>query len=335
MSFVDGSLPYNLSRAAEKFDAAQRRAFMQHVLALLTGRSDELLSLDEVRRLLRARQQRDEGTRMIAVDRIVGSEGRYQDFTRTFLPREGADRSRWMWLDRAVNVLENLPPIEVYQVGEVYFVRDGHHRVSVARANDIPEIEARVIRVDTLVSLEPDVQPEELILKAGAAEFLEATGLKSVRPDADVELTEPGLYGQLREHIDVHRYYLGLEQEREIPYEDAVASWYDRVYSPVVAAIREADAMREFPKRTEADLYLWISHRREELRERYGPEVDTESAVADFADKHSERPVGKVVRGVKRAVKAAVGAATEPLAPALPAPDQEEGPSGEEAGEIE
>ena len=325
----DQSIPYNLALAAEKYGVAQRQAFFQHVLALLTGRSDDLLSFDEVRRRLRLRQQRDEGTHMIPVDRIVGSEGRYRDFTRTFLPRAGANKRRWMQLDRAINVLQDLPPIEVYQIDEVYFVRDGHHRVSVARANDIPEIEAHVVRVETPISLEPTVQPEQLMLKAGAAEFLEETGLKHVRPDADVELTEPCLYVWLREHIDVHRYYLGLEQEREIPYEEAVASWYDNVYSPTVAAIREADVMQKFPRRTEADLYLWIVHRREELREKYDSSVDTGAAAVDFAAQHSERPVARMVRRVRRAANLALGAASEPLTPTQDDHGGDEEPSAE------
>jgi hypothetical protein len=330
----DASLRYPMAQAAHKFDLAQRQALFQRVLSLLTGRSDELLSFDEVRRLLRARQQRDEGTRMIPMHCIVGSEGRYRDFTRTFLPREGADKQRWMRLDQAINVLEDLPPIEVYQIGEVYFVRDGHHRVSVAHANQLPEIEAHVIRLDSAVSLEPDVQPEALILKAGAAEFLETTGLKQVRPEADVELTEPGLYVWLSEHIDVHRYYMGLEQHREIPYAEAAASWYDHVYSPTVAAIRESEVMAEFPRRTEADLYLWIVHHREELRDRYGPQVDTEAAAADFAAQHSERPLSKMVRQVKRVAQTVIeGTVQQPAAVLPPLAGDEKTPAA--AGEKE
>jgi len=317
------SLPYNTLQAAEKFRLAQRQAFFQHVLALLTGRPDELLSFDETRRLLRARHRRAEGTRMIPLERIIGSEGRYQDFTRTFLPLQGADRKRWMRLDRAVNVLADLPPIEVYEIGDVYFVRDGHHRVSVARANEFAEIEARVTKLETLVSLEPDVQIDELLLRAGAAEFLEVTGLQRVRPQADVKLTEPGLYVWLREHIDVHRYYLGLEQQSEIPYEDAAASWYDHVYSPALAAIRESGVMREFPNRTEADLYLWIIHRREELRELCGPQVDTGEAATEFAAQHSERPLSQAVRRAKQAAKVVWSAATDSCCPSQPQPEPE------------
>jgi len=317
-------LPYTTPLPSEKFRLAQRQAFFERVLALLTGRPDELLSFDETRRLLQSRSQRDEGTRMIPLDRIIGSEGRYQDFTRTFLPRQGADRNRWMRLDRAVNVLENLPPIEVYEMGNVYFVRDGHHRVSVARANRFAEIEAHVTSLETPVSLEPDVQLEDLVLKVGGIEFLQATGLQRVRPQADVRLTEPGLYVALREHIDVHRYYMGLEQQREIPCEEAAASWYDHVYSPALVAIRESGVMREFPNRTEADLYLWIIHHREDLREHCGLQVDTGEAAADFAAQHSERPLSQVVRRAKQAAQSVWPGATESLDHCLPQSEPEE-----------
>ena len=79
-----------------------------------------------------------------------------------------------------------------------------------------------------------------------------------MRPAAQVLLTLPGQYERLLEHISVHRWFLGIERQREIAYPEAVGSWYDRVYMPIVEGIREAEMLREFPKRTEADLYLWL-----------------------------------------------------------------------------
>jgi hypothetical protein len=145
-----------------------------------------------------------------------------------------------------------LPPIEVYQIGEAYFVRDGNHRVSVARELDAPTIQAYVTEVRTKVPLSPDDQPDDLILKAEYADFLEQTQLDKLRPGANLSLTVPGRYRTLQEHIAVHRYYMGLDQEREIPYEEAVTHWYDEVYLPVVQVIQERGILRDFPERRSA-----------------------------------------------------------------------------------
>jgi len=218
--------------------------------------------------------------------------------------------------------MESIPPIEVYQIGDVYFVRDGNHRVSVARANGLSHIEAYVTVLDADVPLEPDVQPDDLIIKAEYAEFLRRTRLKELRPDVDIRLTEPGRYQQLLEHIDVHRYYLGLEQGREIPYEEAAVSWYDHVFCPVIQAIRESGVIREFPRRTETDLYLWVVHHREQLRERFGIEVSTDAAASDFARSFSERPVKRMLRGVSQTLRTAVGSGEKAPAARSPEPDR-------------
>jgi hypothetical protein len=258
---------------------------------------------------------------MIRLDQIVGSVGRYRDFDRAFLPLSGANSERWKRLDVALNRLEDVPPIEVFQIGDVYFVRDGNHRVSVARANGLSHIEAWVTEVETPVPLSPDVRPDELIIKAEYADFLRQTKLYELRPEARIELTEPGRYRQLLEHIHVHHYYLGLEQQRDIPYGEAVASWYDHVYLPTVTHIRDSDILKEFPNRTEADLTMWITYHRDRLRERYGFEVDLHTALRDFANRHSERTLPKVIKIVTRTIRAALEAAAEPAKPPLPEPE--------------
>ncbi|HEY64863.1 MAG TPA: ParB N-terminal domain-containing protein [Caldilineae bacterium] len=297
--------------AREEYDKASRRAIVEEILAAMTGRPADLLPFDEVQRILRAHQQLDRGVQMIPLDRIVGSVGRYRDFTRAFLPRSGSSRHRWTRLHAAMDRMEILPPIEVYKVGDIYFVKDGNHRVSVARAHGLKEIEAYVTELPLPegVTVTPDMDLRDLVQEAEYQEFLRQTRLDKIRPGADVRLTEPGRYPLLKEHIDVHRYYLGLEQKREIPYEEAVASWYDNVYMPIVQKIREMGIMREFPGRTEADLYLWIADHREALREHYQLDAPPrpEVAVATFAETHSDLPVQKAVKKLRRTISMALG----------------------------
>ncbi len=311
---------YPRSMAALKYERLKSHSLIEPLLKLFMQKPDRtLLSFDQVQHLLSSRQELFRGTQLIPLSHIVGSVGRYRDFDRAFLPLEGASQERWTGLDVAVNELRNVPPIEVYEIGGVYFVRDGNHRVSVAKANGATHIEALVTELQTRVPLTPDVDLDQLIIKTEYAQFLEQTHLDDSRPEALIELTEPGHYPILLEHIEIHRYYLGLELQRDVSLEEAAASWYDTVYLPVLEAIRATNVLKEFPKRTEADLYLWVSYHRERLRARYGVTFPDAVVANRLAEEFSERPLAKLSKAVVRAMTAAVRAAR--AGPEPPSPD--------------
>jgi hypothetical protein len=275
-----------IAESARHFQKARMQAFWQEAWALLRGKSIDLLRFEEVKHRLRLRDERYLGLKEIELDKIVGSVGRYKDFTRSFLPRTNAVRSRWQRLDAMAHGPEGFPPIEVYKIGDVYFVIDGNHRVSVARALGAKTIEAYVTELPTAVPLEPDTKPDDLLIKEGYADFLRETKLDKIRPGSQVILTEPARYRQLIEHISVHRYFKGLEQQREVSWEGAVASWYDNVYMPMIELIRRYDMLSQFPGRTEADLYAWLIRHQEALRLHLGGEAITaEETVEDFLKK--------------------------------------------------
>jgi nucleotide-binding universal stress UspA family protein len=282
--------------AVYDFHRARRKAALQHIMARLTRKSADLLSYEDVRRRLKAKGTMARRLEEIPLDAIVGSVGRYNDFTRSFLPRQDKDEERWARVHVAATGLVGLPPIEVYQIGEVYFVLDGNHRVSVARQLGATHIQAHVTEVCSKVPLSPDIQPDDLILKAEYADFVERTRLDKVRPKADLSVTVSGQYRALEEHIEVHRYFMGLEQKRDIPYKEAVGHWYDEVYLPVVQVIRERGILRDFPGRTEADLYLWVSEHRAALGQALGWEIGHEAAATDLAAQFSSRPQRIVAR---------------------------------------
>ena len=219
--------------------------------------------------------------------RSSAASGRYTDFTRDFLPREEINEHRWARIMREASGLKGLPPIEVYQIGEAYFVRDGNHRVSVARKMGAPMIEAYVTKVKTKVNITPETDPDDLIIKAEYLEFLETTQLDALRPEAEIVFTNPGQYPILLEHIAVHHYFMGLDQKRDIDYEEAVTHWYDTVYKQVVQIIREQGILRYFPDRTEADLYLWISRHQAELEDCLEWRVTSDVAAADLIERFS------------------------------------------------
>jgi nucleotide-binding universal stress UspA family protein len=178
-----------------------------------------------------------------------------------------------------------IPPIEVYKVGEAYFVLDGNHRVSIARQEGQKTIEAHVIEIGTDIPVTPDLQPDDLIIKAEYADFLENTEIKRIFPQADLSVTVPGQYERLLEHIEVHRYFMGLDFQREISYREAVEHWYETVYTPFVEQIRERGMLRWFPDRTETDLYLWVSEHMETLKKELDWSLSPVEAAFDLAKK--------------------------------------------------
>jgi nucleotide-binding universal stress UspA family protein len=291
----------NLASAVEDFQRARLQAKLESIVARLTGQSTELLSYEEVRQKLRAWERPSEYLEDIPLDAIVGSVGRYRDFTRSFLPKQESSRDRWARVEMAVKSMAGVPPIEVYRVGDAYFVRDGNHRVSVARQLGATQIQAYVTEVESRVPFSPDVGPDDLIVKAEYAEFLERTNIDEVRPEADLRVTAPGQYEVLEEHIEVHRHFMGLEQERHVPYLEAVAHWYDAVYLPVVQLIQQRGILRDFPERTDTDLYLWLAQHRAALEEELGWEVSPDAAAHDMVEKFSQQP-GQVLKRVGRRV---------------------------------
>jgi hypothetical protein len=219
---------------------------------------------------------------MIPLAKIVGSVGRYKDFTRDFLPRNAALGDRWIRIEQQMEKLEGLPPIEVYKIGDVYFVADGNHRVSVARANGFDEIEAYV----TELPLDPQIGPgdslDAAILKAERVRFLADTGLDQRVPHLDIYFTKPGGFPQLLAHIETHRRTQATRQPNAPPMSlpDAALDWYERTYEPIIAAIRDRRLLERFPSRTAADLYVWIWNTVVELYRIYGEQVSPDEAAA-------------------------------------------------------
>jgi nucleotide-binding universal stress UspA family protein len=279
------------SRALEDFRRARSKARLQHLWAAITGESLDLLRFDEITLKMHGLGLSSKGLHDIPIDAIVGSVNRYQDFDRNFLPLHDSDVERWANVKAVMTTPGSmgLPPIRVYKIGEVYFVLDGNHRVSIARQMGIDHVEAYVTEIKTRVPISQDDSPDEIILKAEYSDFLENTGINKILPDAEFLVTFPGQYLILEEHINVHRHFMGLEQQREIPWEEAVRHWYENVYQPVVEIIREQNFLMEFPKRTETDLYIWVLDHQSYLQEQLGWSIRPEKAASDLLRQNSRR----------------------------------------------
>jgi dienelactone hydrolase len=290
-------VPPNTQR---QWEDARRAAFVQDVLSAFTRRQTDLLPFEEVRQELHLRDVRYVGLQDVPLDQIVGSVGRYQDFTRAFFPRRGVARDRWRKIARLAAVMDtSLPPVELYKVGQVYFVRDGNHRVSVARRQNSPAIQAYVWEYETRVPLTPDMTPDELLRRAASAAFLERTGVdRYLCSDMRIELSQPDGYEELLYEIGSFQHTLSRIDERRVPFEEAVQLWCEMRYTPIIEIMREGNILQEFPGRTEADLYLWLCRNQEELDTRYGQSVMIQEAAEDLAERFGARP--SPIRRVRR-----------------------------------
>lgn len=281
----DRTFQVSYMEGISKFQGVRTKAFLSEMMSLLRGQSAELLSFDDVRARLRLREESYRGLQDIPVAKIVGSVGRHKDFTSAFLPRSNEMKERWSRVYAKMNSLEGVPPIEVYQVDDVYFVRDGNHRVSVAREINSPTIQAHVTELPTSVDLEPGMTLEDLDAAAMYVSFLEETDLRRTRPHhQSMQLSDPSGYAELMSHIYLHGQVLETMRGEPIAMADAAADWYDHIYRPAVTLIRKhrvLDLTQERQHRhSEADLYIWMVDHLRDLRRVHGDA----SASRKFSD---------------------------------------------------
>jgi hypothetical protein len=309
------------SIADHEFDRARRAAFIQDILAPLRNEPTDLLPFEEVHSKLRLGSQTYQGLQSVPLDQIVGSVGRYHDFSRAFRPRRESLRPRWQ---RAMRLKQRLPPIDLYKVGEVYFVVDGNHRVSVARQAGAHTIPAHVWEFKTRVPVESNDDLNDIFIRQEYLEFLEQSHLDINRPEQRIVFTVPGRYRQLGDEIAQHREWLDRQHVYAVSFEEAAADWYDTEYLPMVDIIRQQKILAEFPGRTEADLVAYILRYRGELQEQWldlpavpapsliesspseiSPESDEprrryEQAAQEFAERTRRDWWGRFVAWIKR-----------------------------------
>lgn len=275
------------SRVRADFSRARFKSFVNQVFSVLRGQRNTLLSYDDVKEKLRIGGPIYRGMKTVRVDQIAGSLNRYHEFDRAFLPKEDQLAGRWTKVDRAFYEDVHLPPVVLYKVGQVYFVVDGHHRVSVAREQGQEFIEAEVRECATRVNITPDIRPEDLEILGSKVDFLERTGLDTLHPEASIKLTIPDGFTRMLEHIAVHRYFMGLDFKRNISEQEAVSHWYETVYLPIVKIIRESGMLDEFPGKTEGDLYMWaLDHQHYLYKEEGQPLQPPEKAAKQFIEEN-------------------------------------------------
>lgn len=286
-------------RVDHDFDRARQRAFLHDVVATVRRQPNDLVSFHDVRKRVSPERESYRGLQIVPINHIVGSMDRFQDFDRAFLPRQRHMARRWKSVDQAFYDDVTLPPIQLYKVGDVYFVKDGNHRVSVARQRGGDFIDAEVIEGHVRVPLSASMSPQELLLQVEYAEFLRRTDLDRTRPDHDIRPTALGRYDEIWEQIRGHQAWLTSIWHRPARVAEAAADWYDHIYGPIVDVAARRGVLDRFPSRTDADVYLWVMHHRGELEDRIGGDVGPLAAAEDYAAQVADRagPVGRIVDG--------------------------------------
>jgi hypothetical protein len=251
--------------AQDDFLRARRRrvlARLSAVMRLEPGDVDHMLSFDEVVEALGRVSERDLGIETVAIDTIVGSVNRVKDFDRAFRPTSTKVRTRFEQIANAQRRGASMPPIDVYRIGMLHFVRDGHHRVAVARAQGRDEIDAHVVEVVTRVAADPSISPHLLGLKSHERVFYERVPLP-VEAAGRVAPTDPIQYGSLAEGVEAWGFRLIQHDGVLLGRAEVARRWYFEEYEPVVAILREADLIGR--RETETDAYLRLSSDRYRL----------------------------------------------------------------------
>jgi hypothetical protein len=247
--------------AQSDFLRARRRATAARLAARLRGEPDDVrmvLPYEEVVAALGFVSEHSAGSEVVPLDAIVGTVDRGREFDRSFRPTSARVRSRWEHIAGAMRRGESLPPVDLVRIGEIYFVRDGHHRVSVARALGRTDIDARVTEVVTRVGAERAITLADLPVKSQEREFFERVPLPaSARPE--IELTDPWAYGRLAAHVEAWGFRTIQERHEAIGRHETAFQWLENEYRPVVQMLREADLIGN---RTDAEAYMQISAER-------------------------------------------------------------------------
>jgi ParB-like nuclease domain len=253
------------------FDRARRKRAYRRLARVVSGNrpTRELLPLEETTTRLRPFSRTYVGLRVIPVRQIVGTEGRTSDFDRDFLPIRSTIKQRWRQVERGFPD-GDFPPIVVYQIGDAYFVIDGHHRVAIARQRGVETIDAEVTELCARWHLPVEADLLELIHAEQERIFMDESGLGAVHPNLRIRFTRPVGYIELLENVQLHGYHLMLANGRVLEPSEIAADWYDRVYLPALEAIERERLADAYPETTEADRFLCVSQRRRELLPEWG-----------------------------------------------------------------
>jgi hypothetical protein len=254
----------NAADAQDDFLRVRRRRALSRIAHRLRGEPGDvnvILPFEEVVAALGRTSERQLGLQVVPLDAIVGTVDRTRDFDRQFRPTTGRVRARWERIAAAMRRGDSLPPIDVYRIGDLHFVRDGHHRVSVARALGRRDIDAYVTEVITRVPVDGNLRVSDLLLKDHERLFGERVPLLGA-PRERLRVSDPWDYSVLAEGVEAWGFRAMQDRGAFMDREQVAAEWYEREYVPVVAMLRDCGLIGPG---TETDSYLRLSAERYRL----------------------------------------------------------------------
>lgn len=280
---------FNYRQEAESaWSNARRKAFWTKLSANLRGKDVTLLDYEEVCKRLNLHNAFYKGRQNVPLDKIVGSVGRYHDFIQEFLPVTNEMSNRWQHIaELYLNPHgSGLPPIECYKIGDSYFVKDGNHRVSVAKQLEAPDIEAYVWEYPVpITGLAANTNIDTLLIEYERYHFYDKTRLAQQA----IELSAPGGYTELLLQIANFQDALIKIDETPISFEDAARDWYDMIYKTSEQIIEQQGILERFPNRTAGDVFVWVRRHQHELQQRYGKKVHLIDAAEKFGRQQQSR----------------------------------------------
>lgn len=255
---------FPVADAENDFLRMRRRQVMSRLAQWLRRSPDDvniMLPFDEVVTALGRTGERRLGLQVIQLDSIVGTVDRSREFDRRFRPTSGQVRERWQRLALAQRRGESIPPIEVYRVGDMHFVVDGHHRVSVAHALGLKTIDAYVTEVTTRLSAQGVRYRGDLLMKDYRRIFLDRVPLAG-EARRSISLDNPWEYAELAEAIEAWGFRLMQDEGRFLDRGEVAHRWHDEEFVPVVRMLRQAGLIET---ETEAHAYMWVACERYRL----------------------------------------------------------------------
>lgn len=277
------------TQSEEDFYRAKNKAFFNEIQHFLSPEEASLISLNDVKQMIKPTNETYIGMKVIPIDKIVGSEGRYKDFDNRFFPKSSHLKNRWEHVDEAAIRSIDLPPIKVYEIAGLYFVRDGNHRVSVAKSRGTEFIDAEVVSLQSEIVLKKPDNINDIVKQIINYEkrvFYSETGFGDITEYWCLDFSRTGRYDVIYNHILTHKYYMNLHQKEEISMEDAILSWFHNVYLPLAINIEKKHILKSFPKRTVADLYVWVVRYWNDLKSKFGDNLPIEEVVSTFKKKY-------------------------------------------------
>lgn len=243
------------------FSRARRQRTLARLSARLRGADDvhHILPFEEVARALGRVGERRLGLQLIPLDSIIGTVDRSREFDRGFRPTSPRVRERWQRINLAQRKGEAMPPIDVYRIGELHFVKDGHHRVSVAHALGHRDINAYVTEVLTQLGADRKIRLRDLPLKSHERLFIERVPL----PDEArkrIQLSDEWRYAALAEAVEAWGFRASQARGEPLSRQDAAEAWFREEYEPVVEMLGEAQLVPKGVSDTEA--YMKVAHLR-------------------------------------------------------------------------